>query len=266
MYTRILFVGFLAMAHFPATLFAQSAPNEVRIERCDRLPIVKVRIGATEMRFLVDTAATTMLNIKSFAGGNAKGIQITSWSGTALTSAREVSIAELTLGDHHLRSLKLPAIDLSPVGDACGGPVDGILGVDLLDEMGVTIDLKRQVLESNPSDPKMAYADMEKSMHSCVAAFNEGKAAEFEECLDPDTVMYTPDGEFVGRVQVIKYLSERYFKYAPDLCYKIKMHEVQIIPSTHRRSIWPDMDLLCAARPKAAGECSTCTIPRTHRR
>ena len=230
MYTRILVVALLAMALFPATLFAQSAPpNEVPIERCDRLPIVKVRIGSTEKRFLVDTAATTILNLKSFIGGNTKGIQITSWSGTAFTNAREVSIPDLALGGHHLRNLKLPAIDLSPVGDACGGPIDGILGVDLLDEMGVTIDLKRQValLGADDPDPKVVYAEMENSMQSCVTAFNQGKAAEFEECLEPETVMYTPDGEFVGRAQVLKYLRERYFKYAPDLSYKIKMHDVQ---------------------------------------
>lgn len=67
---------------FSRAVLAQSA-NEVPLERCDRLPIVKVHIGSTEMRFLVDTGATTMLNLKSFSGGNAKGIQITSWSGTA---------------------------------------------------------------------------------------------------------------------------------------------------------------------------------------
>jgi hypothetical protein len=234
MYTRILAVGFLAMAHllFPGTLFAQStpAPNEVPIERCDRLPIVKVRIGSREMRFLVDTAATTMLNLKSFSSGRLKEIQISSWSGTAATSAREVSISELTLGTHHLRDLKLPAIDLSPIGNACGGPIDGILGVDLLDKMAVTIDLKRQVasLAEDSADPKIAYSEMENSMRSCVTAFNEGKVAEFEECLEPEGVLYTPDGEFVGRTQVLKYLRERYFKYAPDLCYKMKMHEAQV--------------------------------------
>ncbi len=232
MYTRILAVGFLAMAHSlsPGTLFAQStpAPSEVPIERCDRLPVVKVRIGPTEMRFLVDTAATTMLNLKSFSGGRLKDIRISSWSGTAATSAREVSILDLALGGHHLRDLKLPAIDLSPIGNACGGPIDGILGVDLLDKMGVTIDLKREVASLGAdADPKVVYAEMESSMQSCVTAFNEGKAAEFEECLEPETVMYTPDGEFVGRKKVLEYLRERYFKYAPDLCYKMKMHEVQ---------------------------------------
>ena len=129
MYTRILAAGFVAMA-FPVTLLAQSAapnpaPNEVPIERCDRLPVVKVHIGSTEMRFLVDTGATTMLNLKSFTTGRVKEIQVTSWTGTAATSAREVSIPEFTLGSHHLRDLKLPAIDLSPIGNACGGPIDG---------------------------------------------------------------------------------------------------------------------------------------------
>jgi hypothetical protein len=101
--------------------------------------------------------------------------------------------------------------------------------VDLLDKMGVTIDLKRQVtsLAADPVDPKAMYAEMETSMGSCVTAFNEGKAAEFEDCLEPETVLYTPDGEFVGRKQVLEYLRQRYFKYAPDLSYKMKMGEVQ---------------------------------------
>lgn len=231
MRTPILVVGFLAMAHslFPATLFAQSTPpDEVPIERCDRLPVVKVRIGSSEMRFLVDTGATTMLNLKSFTTGRVKEIHVTSWSGTAATSAREVSLTDLTLGTHHLRDLKLPAIDLSPIGNACGGPIDGILGVDLLDRMAVTIDLKRQVASLDAdSDPKVEYAEMETSMQPCVTAFNEGKVAEFGDCLEPDTVLYTPDGEFVGRAQVLEHLRQRFFKYAPALCYKMKMHEVQ---------------------------------------
>src|SRR5215469_6768551 len=103
--------------------FAQSqqSPAEIPIERCDVLPIVKIRIDGADMRFLLDTAATTMLNLKSFSSGRSKQIQISSWSGTAATSAREVSLPELTFGEHTLRNLKLPAIDLSPIGNACGG-------------------------------------------------------------------------------------------------------------------------------------------------
>src|SRR6266850_699040 len=189
MWTRNLAAGFLALACLviPTPLPAQTVatPEEIPIERCDQLPVVKVRIGSVEMRFLVDTAATTMLNLKSFTTGRIKEIQVTSWSGTAATSSREVSIPELTLGSHHLRDLKLPAIDLSPIGNACGGPIDGILGVDLLEKMSVTIDLKRQVASLGAdSDPKVVYAEMETSMQPCVTAFNEGKATEFENCLE----------------------------------------------------------------------------------
>src|SRR5215472_5962082 len=130
-----------------------SHSDEIPIERCDLLPDVKLRIDGADMRFLLDTGATTMLNLKSFSSGRSKQIQVTSWSGTAATSAREVSLPELTLGSHRLRDLKLPAIDLSPIGKACGSPIDGILGVDLLDKMGVTIDLKRQVASLGAANP-----------------------------------------------------------------------------------------------------------------
>jgi hypothetical protein len=158
-------------------------------------------------------------------------MEVASWSGTAATSAREVSIPELSLASHRLRDLKLQAIDLSPIGNACGAPVDGILGVDLLDRMAVTIDLKRQVaslgVDSADADPKALYAEMESSMHLCTTAFEQGKAAEFEECLEPEIVLYTPTGEFIGRKQVLEYLRKRYFKDAPDLSYKMRMHQVQ---------------------------------------
>jgi Domain of unknown function (DUF4440)/Aspartyl protease len=213
----------------PATPSAATNSEEIPLERCDRLPVVKVRVGSAEMRFLVDTGATSMLNLKSFSGGRTKEIQVTSWTGTAATSAREVSIAEFWLGSHRLRNLKLPAIDLSPIGIACGGPVDGVLGVDLLDRMAVTIDLRRQIasLGAEVADPKVIYAEMQSGMHTCMDAFEQGKAAEFGECLDPEVVFYTPSGEFVGRDRVLGYLRERYFRYAPHLRYRTNLHEVQ---------------------------------------
>jgi SnoaL-like domain/Aspartyl protease len=218
-------------ALLPATLQPQDplSGNEILIERCDRLPVVRARIGKSEVRFLLDTGATTVLNLKSFAGGQNREIQVTSWTGTAATSAREVSVKEMSIGNHHLRDLKLPAIDLSPIGNACGGPIDGILGVDLLDKMEVSIDLKRQVasLGADPVDPKTVYDEMEKSMGHCTTAFEQGKADEFEQCLDPEIVLYTPDGEFRGRKQVLEYMRNRYFKFAPRLHYSMKLQDVQ---------------------------------------
>jgi len=157
-------------------------------------------------------------------------IRISSWSGTAPTSAREVSLPELIFGEHHLRDLKLPSIDLSPIGIACGGKIDGILGVDLLDKMGVTIDLKRRVASfaSSPQDARAVYNQMEESMHHCNMAFNEGNAAVLEDCFDPEIVLYSPQGEFRGRPQVMEFLQKCYLQYAPKLSYEMQLQEVKL--------------------------------------
>jgi uncharacterized protein (TIGR02246 family) len=227
------FAWMVLLCSWPAANAAaqdNSSRDEIPLERCDRLPVVKVHAAGKDMHFLVDTAATTLLNLKSFAGGRSKEAHIASWTGTAATSAREVSLPELTLGKHTLRDLKLPAIDLSPIGAACGGPIDGILGVDLLDKMGVTIDLKHRVASMGPdaADVRATYDAMEDSMAPCMVAFNQGNAAEFEKCLDPDVVMYTPHGEFVGQQKVIAYMQTRFFQYAPNVQYVTKLREAQM--------------------------------------
>ncbi len=203
--------------------------DEIPIEKCDVLPVVRVKIDGTEMRFLLDTGATTMLNLGSFSSGRSKSIEITSWSGTAATSAKEVHLPELALGNHRLRDLRLPAIDLSPIGKACGARIDGILGVDVLDRMGMTIDLKRQVaaFEADAIDEKTKYAQMEAGMHPCTEAFEKGNETVLEQCFDPDIVLYSPDGEYRGRKQVIGYLQERFMKNAPDLCYKMHVQDIK---------------------------------------
>jgi len=225
-------IAFAACLLAPTTLRAQNAAvaEEIPLERCDRLPVVKVTVGKSELRFLVDTAATTVLNVKSFAGGRFKEIHVTSWSGTAATSAREVALPDMSIGNHHLLELKLPAIDLSPIGNACGGPIDGILGVDLMDRMGVTIDLKRQVasLGGDSPDARAVFNEMERSMSDCTSAFEQGKVREFEECLDPEIVMYTPHGEFRGRKEVMAYVEERYFRFAPKLHYTMCTRDMQL--------------------------------------
>jgi predicted aspartyl protease len=191
--------------------------------------VVKVKIDDNEMRLLVDTGATSILNINSFAAGTSKKIHVSSWSGTAATSAREVSVPDLVLGSHRLQNLKLPAIDLSPIGKACGGKIDGILGVDLLDKLGATIDLKRQVarLEEPFLSLQARTSEMLLSMHHCTEAFVQGRAEELEDCLDPDIVLYSQHGEFHGRKEVMKYLKESYLKYAPKIQYQENLHEAR---------------------------------------
>jgi len=226
----ILFFCSLAFCSAASAQDSQ-ATAEIPIERCDVLPVVKIHIDGVDMRFLLDTAATTMLNLKSFSSGRSKEIRISSWTGTAATSAREVFLPELTFGEHHLRDLTLPAIDLSPIGNSCGGKIDGILGVDLLDRMGVTIDLKRRIASpaSPAADPKVVYDRMEAAMHHCNTAFELGKAAELEECFDPEIVLFAPQGEFRGREQVMNYLKRRFMQYSPDLSYKMYLRDVKII-------------------------------------
>ena len=202
---------------------------EIPNEKSDVLPEERVKIAGSEMRFLLDTGATTILNLHSFAAAGLKEFQVSSWSGTAATSAREVRLPELVLGSHRLKDLRLPAIDLSPIGKACGGRVDGILGVDLMDRLGVTIDLKRQVALMTPivTDAREMYGLMEGQMHHCAEAFEQGNAKELEECFDPEIVLYTPDGEYRGRKQAVEYLQARYMKYAPNLCYKMTVQDVK---------------------------------------
>ncbi len=204
--------------------------NEIPIERCDRLPVVRVKAAGQEKRFLLDTGATTILNIKAFSSGTSTKISVDSWQGSAATSARQVTLADFTLGNHTLHDLKLPAIDLSPIGKACGGAIDGILGVDLMDRMGVTIDLQRQVavLKLSPSDTEGEFAEMEQAMHHCDLAFNQARAAELEDCFDPEIVLYSEHGEFRGRKQVMQYMNDTYFKYAPKLHFEMTPHDVRI--------------------------------------
>jgi len=52
-------------AQQPATTPQQvvTSQTEIPLERCDKLPVVKVRVGERAYQFLVDTAATSMLNL-----------------------------------------------------------------------------------------------------------------------------------------------------------------------------------------------------------
>ena len=112
--------------------------------------------------------------------------------------------------------------------------------MDLLDKMGVTIDLKRQVASANVQSPdaKTLYDQMELHMHHCTVAFETGHSAELADCFDPEIVFYTPQGEFRGRAQVMKYLQERYLKFAPNLQYCMVLRDVK----TFGEALWYSYD------------------------
>jgi SnoaL-like domain len=205
--------------------------QEIPLEHCDTLPVITVKIGSRPSLFLVDTAATSMLNLASFAEGSAKDIRVTSWTGTLATSAKEVSIEELVVGRTTLLKLKLPAIDLSAIGKACGRKIDGILGVDLLAKLGASIDLKQQTLHLITTDEEHAaelVSAMQSEMHRCVEAFNESDEKSFGDCLDSKIVLFSGEAELYGRDQVTSYFREKYFQQRPPA--RLEIHESAFHP------------------------------------
>src|SRR5882762_9543875 len=92
----------LGIAPRPATA------QEIPLKHCDKLPIIEVRVGGQSMVFLVDTAATSILNLQSFKEGETRDIQVTSWTGTLATSAKEVTLKEVVIGNTKLMGLQLP--------------------------------------------------------------------------------------------------------------------------------------------------------------
>jgi len=207
--------------------------NEIPLQRCDRLPVVILQVDKADKRFLVDTAATSMLNEKSFHSGHAKELRVQSWNETTALSAREVTIGELSLGSHSLHAVTLPAIDLSAIAKTCGGPLDGILGVDLLEQLGVTLDLKRSVallgITPSSSSEVSLIADMEKAMHSCSEAFNNADADKLAPCFDADFVLSSPGGELRGRDQATNHFRQQYFAMNPHVHLSMTMRDQRAV-------------------------------------
>jgi ketosteroid isomerase-like protein len=244
---RFLVCGVVLLlgAGTPASAQNAAPAEEIPLERCDKLPVARVRVENTEFRFLVDTGATTFLNLKSFSSKGLSGrIQISSWSGTGSTSARQVGLPELALGSYRLKDLKLPAIDLAPLGEACGGKIDGILGVDLLEKLGATIDLQRRVARIGnvatlpPDSGAEALRHHAQIGQACTEAFNRADLKALEDCLDPDVVLFTPWGEARGRQAMLEYVRERYFSLKPLPQMEIRTKSTRIIGN----AAWYDYD------------------------
>jgi len=210
-----------------------SNANEIPLQRCDRLPVAVLQVDKADKRFLIDTAATSILNEKSFPSGRTKEVHDQSWNETTALHAREVSISELTLGSHSLRGVRLPAIDLTAIAKACGGPLDGILGVDLLEQLGVTIDLKRSVARFGVAPPSAGeaslIADMEQAMHFCAEAFNSADADRLASCFDPDFILSSPSGELRGRDQATNHFRKQYFDRTPHAHLSMSMNDQRAV-------------------------------------
>lgn len=197
-----------------------SRAQEIPLDNCRQLPIVKGTAEGHPVQFLLDTGASaTMLNLKSFSSLDAAEITLESWSGTVGTRAREVVLRDLTIGEHSLVNLKLLAIEMTTLERSCQKRVDGVLGADLIQKLGLTIDLKNHVatLDDNRRTSESKLKELEKGQSVCVEAFNRSDEKRFEECLDPEIVLLTSHGDFHGRKEVMKHFKDAYFGQEPPV-------------------------------------------------
>ena len=220
-----------------------SPAEEVRLESCDGLPVIQVTVSGekSKLRFLLDTAATSMLNSKSFTHGDSRTVAVTSWSGTVETKSRQVTLPELIIGQHRLTDLRLPAVDLSAIGHACGKRIDGILGIDLLSRLGATVDLKNHTAQLVPDSKstEAIIAELHQQLSGCEDAFNRADEAVFAECLDPQIVTFTVAGDFYGRDATLAYYRKKYFQPNPPAHLSMVMRAHHLIGD----AVWVEYDL-----------------------
>jgi ketosteroid isomerase-like protein len=202
------------------SVVATARGQEVPLDSCRQLPIVKVSVNQRQYQFLLDTgAATTLLNRKSFSSADSADITVESWNGTVATSAREVVLHDLTIGEHQLFNLRLLAIDLTPLERSCQRRVDGVLGADQIAKLGLTIDLKNHVaiLDGNARTTEARFSQLDEQEAACEQAFNRSDEKTLEACFDPDIVLLTSKGDYRGRKAVMKHFRKAYFGQNPPV-------------------------------------------------
>src|SRR5215472_15154702 len=118
-----------------------AAAQEIPLDNCRQLPMVKATVNNKQYHFLLDTgAAATLLNLKSFSSTDEADITMQSWNGAAGATARRVTLRNFVLGEHQLEYLTLLAVDLTQIERSCQRRIDGVLGADLIAKLGLTID------------------------------------------------------------------------------------------------------------------------------
>jgi hypothetical protein len=216
--------------------------QEVPLGNCQKLPTVKVKVAGRQFQFLLDTgAAATLLNEKSFSSLDSTEITMDSWNGRSATQALQVVLPDLTIGEHSVANLKLLAVDLTPLEHSCQRRVDGVLGVDLIASLGLTIDLKNRVvtLDADARTPEARLDQLNQQQAACEDAFNRSDEKTFEQCLDPDVVLLTSKGDFHGRKAVMKHFRESYFGQDPPVLVSMTPRGRKVIGTV----IWIEYDM-----------------------
>jgi hypothetical protein len=228
---------------FLVLLISQVSPaQDVPLESCGQLPMVKATVGKHQFQFLLDTGANgTLLNQKSFSSLDTTEIMMESWNGREAAPARVVILPQLRIGEHSLMNLKLMALDLTALERSCQRRVDGVLGADLIAKLGLTIDLKNHVaiLDASAKTPEARFNELDQQQAACEAAFNRSDEKAFEQCLDPDVVLLTSKGDYHGRKAVMKHFRESYFGQNPPVQVSIAPRGRHLIGAV----IWIEYDM-----------------------
>lgn len=188
--------------------------SEVKLVPCDSLFLAPVSVEGKEHLFLLDTGATSILDLVAFksleSASGQDNMNVTSWAHRDAVKGRIIRVKILQFGGHELRDLSLSAIDLSILSTACGKNIDGLLGADLLEKLGALIDLNARVARFAPR-PLEVFADARREFLECVEFFNRGDPDHFRHHLDEAVVWFTPFEEVRGREAVVRFLKENYF-------------------------------------------------------
>jgi hypothetical protein len=229
--------------------------QQVPLDSCNRLSMVKVDAGKQHYQFLLDTGAvSTLLNLKHFSSADAIDINMETWNGTTSTQAREVALPDFTVGGHTLTNLKLLSVDLTPLERSCQRRVDGVLGADLIEKLALTIDLKNHiaVLPEDSKTSQARFSELDQQESACEQAFNRSDAKAFEDCLNPDVVLVTSNGYYHGRKAVIEHIKQNYFGQDPAVRVSFTPHEHHALGAV----IWTEYEMsvtTCSEVVKARG-------------
>jgi hypothetical protein len=216
--------------------------QDVPLDNCKQLPMVKATVDKRQFQFLLDTGASiTLLNQKSFHSLDTTEIMMESWNGRQGAQARAVVLSALRIGEDTLYNLKLLAVDLTALERSCEKRVDGVLGADLITRFGLTIDLKNRLatLDAGATAPQARFNELDEQQAACEEAFNRSDQKSFEQCLDPDIVLFTSEGDYHGRNAVMRYFRDCYFGQTPRVVVSIAPRERHLIGSV----IWIEYDM-----------------------
>jgi hypothetical protein len=233
------FGSLLALLLAAACLSAQEVP----LQYCDRLPAIQVEVsGKKPMLFLVDTAASSLLNLQSFLVGESQEVEIASFNGIANTRAREVNLPETRIGSYRLVGVRMLAVDLSALGKNCGRRIDGILGADLLEKMGAMIDFKRRVARFTTSEDRHddeLIATLKSDLQICFDALRAGDEKTDAECFASLVTVVQPDPVTYSSQQVLAFLREQYRAVQSEAQLEMRASDFHVMGE----AIWFEYDL-----------------------